>query len=377
MKAERSVTYLITASDLGGAEVQVRDLAIAMHSRGWRTNAISMVSLGSVFHRLPDAGVPIATLGMHRGVADPRAVWRLRTLLRQQRPRILHAHMVHANLLARLVRLVYPEPIVISTMHSQQQGPRWRNVAYRLTDRLGACSTAVSHSALEDAVRSGIAPRARLLYMPNGIDTKPYRQDPEVRDRARRDLGVGDGFLWLAAGRLVDAKDYPNMIEAFARVLDRTDLTGRLLIAGDGDDDTKVRLRHQVEFAGISAAVDILGVRHDIPALMQAADGFVMSSAWEGMPMALLEAGASGLPAVVTDVGGSRDIVTDGRSGYIVPPADPVALAAAMVRLMQLPAEHRRSIGAAARDHIRTTFDMDAVASRWDVVYQDLIAGRG
>jgi glycosyltransferase involved in cell wall biosynthesis len=187
-------------------------------------------------------------------------------------------------------------------------------------------------------------------------------------------LGVGDEFLWLAAGRLETAKDYPNMIDAFSRVHGSTP-PARLVVAGAGDLEATVR--EAIARAGLESAVTLLGFRSDIPELMEAADGFLMSSAWEGLPMVLLEAGASGLPAVVTDVGGSRDAVVDGVSGLIVPSHDAAALAEAMLRLMSRSGAERRAMGDAARDHVAANFAMDAIADRWDESYRALLARRG
>ena len=122
------------------------------------------------------------------------------------------------------------------------------------------------------------------------------------------------------------------MIAAFAEALQEHP-QATLLVAGAGPLEDEVRaLARQ---AGIEDAVRLLGLRSDVAALMQAADGFVMTSRWEGLPMVLLEAGASSLPIVATDVGGSRDAVVDGVSGYLTPVADPAASAGAMVKVMQ------------------------------------------
>jgi glycosyltransferase involved in cell wall biosynthesis len=102
---------------------------------------------------------------------------------------------------------------------------------------------------------------------------------------------------------------------------------------------------------------------------MQAADAFVMSSAWEGLPMVLLEASASALPSVVTDVGGSRDVITDGVTGLLSPAHDPASLAAAMLRVMALPPHEREAMGALARQRAAETFDIERVADRWEELY--------
>ncbi len=368
------VTYLITSSSVAGAERQVHDLAVSMQGRGWDPAVISMLRRGEAFSDLPRLGIPFETLGMTQGVPDPRALWRLRALLRRLRPDVLHGHMVHSNLLARLSRLVAYTPVVISTMHNENEGAQWRYVLYRLTNQLSDLTTTVSEVAVNEAIRRGAAPPGRITLFPNGITPRALPLDHARRAATRASLGIGDEFLWLAAGRLEAAKDYPNMVAAFGQVHDASPGT-RLVVAGSGDLEAEVR--EVIARAGLGSHMQLLGFRSDVPELMEAADGFVMSSAWEGLPMVLLEAGASALPAVVTDVGGSRDAVLDGVSGLIVPSHEPAALATAMLRLMGYRVAERRAMGDAAREHVLATFAMDAIADRWDQTYRSLLSRRG
>jgi glycosyltransferase involved in cell wall biosynthesis len=369
------VTYLITSSSVAGAQRQVHDVAVALLRRGWAPEIISMLPRDAAFSDLPALGIPFETLDMSRGVPDPRALWRLRRLLRDRRPAILHGHMVHANLLARMSRLLVRTPVVVSTMHNENEGAQWRYVLYRLTDRLTDTTTTVSQVAVQEAIRRRAVPGPdRIELVPNGLPPLGRERDDERRAATRAALGIGNEFLWLAVGRIAEEKDYPNMIAAFSRVV-AGGPTVRLMIAGTGELDEQVRA--QVETAGLSDQVTMLGLRRDVPDLMEAADGFVMSSAWEGLPMVLLEAGASSLPAVVTEVGGSRDAVLDGVSGLIVPIRDPGALASAMLGLMSRSESERRAMGAAARTHVLATFDLESVADRWDALYRALLDRRG
>jgi glycosyltransferase involved in cell wall biosynthesis len=370
MSRRPRITYLATSSWTGGAERQVHDLAVRMQQDGWDVNVISMLPLGPTFADLPGLGIPTESLGMRRGFGDPRALVRLAVLLRDARTDVLHAHMVHANLLARLSRLVRRTPVVISTMHNQYQGARWRMVAYRLTDRLGDATTSVSEVARLDAIRLGAVAEDRIVTVPNGIELARFSRDDVARARLRHELALGDGFVWLAVGRLASAKDYPNLIEAFARLREAHD-PGRLLILGAGPDEAIVRGR--IEQAGLAGRVRLLGERPDVPDLMSAADAFVMSSAWEGLPLVLLEASASSLPIVTTDVGGNREAVHDGVTGFVVPPRDAEALAIAMRRLLDLDEGEREAMGRAARALMISTFDMDVVSARWQSMYRSLL----
>ncbi|MBA3235139.1 MAG: glycosyltransferase, partial [Chloroflexi bacterium] len=116
-----------------------------------------------------------------KGRSDPRALLRLVRLLRRWRPDVLHAHMVHANLLARVSRVLVRGPIVISTMHNQDEGAHWRYLAYRVTDRLSAVTTTVSTVAVEEAVRRHAVPRARIRLTHNGIAFYEHGRDDVVR----------------------------------------------------------------------------------------------------------------------------------------------------------------------------------------------------
>lgn len=362
----RRIVFLITSSGMGGAERQVRLLAPALHRRGWRVGVISMLPLEAPIAELPGLGIPTRSLDMRRGLADPRAMLRLARILRRWRPDVVHAHMFHASLLARLSRLVVGTPVVISTMHSENQGAQWRYRVYRLTDGLSDVTTAVSSAVLDQAVHRGAVRADRIRVVRNGIDVSASEADPTARLATRTSLGLGDSFAWLAVGRFVEAKDYPNLIDAFGRARG-SHPAARLLIAGSGP--LEADLRGQIATAGLDSSVALLGLRSDVVDLMRAADGFVMASAWEGLPMVLLEAAASRLPIVVTDVGGCRDVVENGVTGLLVPPHDSDQLGRAMDQLMAMPPAERGAMGSAAAERVRRNFDLGAVVEIWESVY--------
>jgi glycosyltransferase involved in cell wall biosynthesis len=214
-----------------------------------------------------------------------------------------------------------------------------------------------------------------LTVVPNGVDADLYRPvAPEVRQARRQSLGLGERFAWLAVGRFEVAKDYPNMLRAFAQVHER-EPHAVLLLVGRGalQAETEALTRD----LALGDAVRFLGVRHDVPDLVSAADAYVMSSAWEGMPMVLLEAAAGGLPIVTTRVGGNQEAVLDGESGLLVPPNDANALGSAMRRLMALGEEERRRMGERGRTHVRTHHGLARVVDRWLEVYRDAQERKG
>ena len=364
------VALLTTSLSRGGAEAQVVLLATGLRRQGWEVSVISLVKPTAFEHELATASVPVYSLNMEPGVWNPLGYVRLAAILRRIRPRILHGHMFHANLLARLARLLWPLPVVISTLHSVAESSRgssdvwWRDRIYRLTDALSDATVAVSKAVAARHESVGAVTARRLRLIPNGVDTSGFRPDGTRREGTRRLLGLKDEFTWLAAGRLMWKKGYGQLLRAFSS-LGR----GVLLVAGAGPQEAELRALA----SELGADVRFLGQRPDIADLMRASDAFVQASVVEGLPVALLEAASSGLASVTTDVGGTAEIVRHERTGYVVPPSNAEALGAAMSRLMNLPAGERRAFGLAAREHVAAHYEAAVVLSKWEDLYRELL----
>jgi glycosyltransferase involved in cell wall biosynthesis len=367
MTVSDSVVFLITGLNRGGAEAQLLLLARELVSRGWKVTVVCLISGGPLRSEFEDLGCEVRSLGMRRGFPDPRGVLRLTRILRRVRPAILHSHMVHANLLARICRLLAPVPVLISTAHSISEGGRWRELAYRLTDPLADLTTIISNAAAERYVQVGAVPSHKLKMVPNGVSLEQFGRNESVRASLRKSLALGDKFVWLAVGRLDVPKDYSNMLNAVSRLSSDS----MLLIAGDGPlRSSTLQLAAEL---GLSKRVRFLGLRDDVAKLMAGADAYVMSSAWEGLPMVLLEAAASSVPIVATDVGGNREIVCDGVNGFLVPGKDSAALANAMTAMEQLSDESRRGLGVAGRAHVSRRYSLSAVVDEWEAIYRSLL----
>lgn len=368
-----SVCFMLTSLDFGGAETQVISLASRLKDRGWKVRMISMIPPSAWLDKLESMHIEVVSLNMLQGIPDVRGLIRLVTLLRRWRPHVLHCHMVHANLLGRIARLAVNVPAVISTAHNINEGAHWREIAYRLTDRLSDVTTNVSQAAVDRYIQVKAAPRNRIRFIPNGLDTKRFIRNPAVSASLRNEMKLGNVFVWLAVGRIQVEKDYPSMLHAFAKAKDAK--RSILLIVGRGPHGKEMeKLAGEL---GVSGLVHFLGVRTDVPDLMNLADGYVMSSAWEGLPMVLLEASASELPVVATDVGGNREVVVDGKTGFIVPPNDPRALASAMECVMEMGEVERSEMGRAGRDHVEKYYSLEKVVDTWEELYGEILNRKG
>jgi glycosyltransferase involved in cell wall biosynthesis len=215
----------------------------------------------------------------------------------------------------------------------------------------------------------GAAPEGRITAFPNGFDFS--RLTPSgARSAIRAELGVDEGaFLWVTAGRLDPQKGYDLLLDAMVDVR-RSHPGVRLAIAGDGPERSV--LAAQLARLDLSPGVALLGDRPDVPAILAAADGFVLSSRWEGLPMVLLEAAAAKLPIVCTDVGGNREVVRPALGGVLVA-VTPAGIADGMERVMALTPEARAATGDALAAHVAAAYDMRVVVERWKAVYASLV----
>ncbi|MGA3101652.1 MAG: glycosyltransferase [Terracidiphilus sp.] len=368
------IVYLLTSLGVGGAEKQALAVSERMAKRGHTVAVLVLMP------RLPEEW-PTAIRTLHLDVRKTpagvlRGFKRGRDILREFRPDLVHSHSFHANIFARLLRLAGPPFVVLSTVHNVYEGGWWRMVAYRLTDRLSHRTVAVSQAAAERFTRFKAVPSQKCSVVLNGIDVDGFVPDCDRRTRVRAEMGIAAGsaeFVWLAVGRLAPSKDYPNLLRAFAATRAKKP-DAQLWVAGDARGDERAPLESLATEMGIGANVRWLGLRRDMPALLDAADAFVSASAWEGMPLAVGEAMVMEKPVVATDVGGVRELVGD--AGVVVPAKDSPALAEAMLATMKESREELDARRRAARSRIVDHFSMDATANTWEALYSSLIENR-
>jgi len=362
------IAYILTTLGVGGAERQVLALADRMAARGHAVLVVVLRRRGG--HEWPTER-EVHSLDMRKSPASILAgIARARRVLRAFRPDLVHSHTFPANMTARALRLLGCAAPVLSTIHNVYEGGRHRMLAYRLTDRLSRHTTAVSEAAALRYVHLKAVPPGKCRVLTNGVDTGEFAPDAERRSRVRAAMGVGGEFVWLAAGRVVPAKDYPNVLRAFARVREGCP-DARLWIAGEAADAELGPLKTLAGELGLGESVRWLGLRRDMAGLLDAADGFVLGSAWEGMPLAVAEAMAMEKPVVATDVGGVRELV--GSAGKVVPAGNAAALAEAMLEAAGQTPDERSQAGRAARRRIEDHFSMDVKADEWESLYLTLL----
>jgi glycosyltransferase involved in cell wall biosynthesis len=369
------VLQLISSSHFYGAEKMVVELSSALQQEGDDAVIASLsadgVSAGLIRQRAAARHVRTREVRC-RGRFDHRAVAALRRFIVEGRADVIHCHGYKADIYARMASARLNLPLV-ATCHNWL-GESIAMKSYRWFDRMVLRSfdqvVAVSETLRCQLERNGIE-ASRLKLIPNGIRPAgvPAFSEDE-RQRLRQELGIAPGETALGAvGRLSPEKGQIHLIAAFTKVRAAYPRV-RLLFAGDGE--LADRLRIAALEKGVGSQVTFLGSRDDIERVLAALEIFVLPSLTEGMPMALLEAMAAGLPVVATPVGEVPNIITDGVNGLLVPPADEDRLAGALIRLLGDPGYGRR-LGEDARTMVLRNYSARSMALRYRAVYQEAL----
>ncbi len=272
---------------------------------------------------------------------------------------VMHAHLSNAHALACLAGALTGVP-ALATIHGRAL-PMLDLEIYRMgqTQLSVVCQNAYLHAL-------GLGVREEDVHLiPNGVDCATFQPAPE-RGTLQNLLGLAPGTPLVGfVGRLAPEKG-PEVFVRMAWLTQRSLPEVHFVLIGDGPQRASVEAG--VKSAGLADRVHFAGVQHDLPPLYASLDLYVASSHTEGMPLALLEAMAMGIPAVVSEVGGMTEIVEHGVSGVLVPPREPERLARAVEALMGAP-ERRTSMGVAARERVQSKFALDAsVAAMGDLL---------
>jgi glycosyltransferase involved in cell wall biosynthesis len=350
---------VVTDTRRGGAPRRCAAIARGMPQLGWRVKVVSLLPKGAVLDELTADGLPTAELGLGSSWQLPRAIARLRRLVREWQPHVVQTSLWHANLLGRLALVDMALP-VIGTFESMYGGHPWTRL---LVDR-ATINLARSHVAVSQAVASTLCSRERVRYpvevIPFGVDVGAW-DPPAERSALRAELGIPQEAQVAAwVGRFNPVKNLPVVMRAVGACPGWW-----LLIAGAGRPPGQ--LAQWVSAAGLKGRFLFAGELADVATVLHAADVFVLASRWEAMPLALIEAMASGLPVVAPRVGGIPEIVTHCHDGLLVPPNDEAALAAAISD-----AGRRPELGWNARDTVKKRFSRDAMLAAYDRLWRDV-----
>jgi glycosyltransferase involved in cell wall biosynthesis len=374
----RKILYLITGTNVGGTERSLLEICRRLDRNRYHPTVVSLKKEGPVAGHIRELGVDTLSLGM-RESADwlsslelGLGILRLPRMLRGRSFDIAHSFLYRANIFGRLAgpRCGIPKIVNSVRVTAEEESPLMRFLDRRTihrADRVCVLSRALSADLRE---RTGL-PADRIAVIPNGIDTAAAdRALAAAGEAARAGLGLSHADLVVASiGRLHRQKGFDVLLEAF-RPLALAHPRGRLIIAGEGPE--RAALEEKAAALGIAGRVLFTGAVSSPWNVLAAADIFVLPSRYEGMPNALLEAMAAALPVVATGVGAVPEMIEDGRQGFVVPPQDPQAIAAALDRLSWSP-DLRKEMGRRGRETAKGSFSPAAAMDRLVALYESLL----
>jgi glycosyltransferase involved in cell wall biosynthesis len=356
-KSKLRVCHMIGSLRFGGAERQfvntlnylpcVAKFAISLQSQ-------ESARLHAFLHR----EIPLFWIGARRRYL-PYYVWKIACLLRQLRIDVMHTHMLWVSLYGAVAARMAGVPVVVTTEHGKNL---WKNAYHRWIERALVSRIADMRICVSEDVlcirrdREGI-PSEKLIYVPNGTEIPA----PIIRKNSKPVM-IG------SVGRFIEAKDYPTLIKA-AAILRDSGREFRLYILGDGP--TRPHLERDIAALELQSMVHLPGFQCDIGNWLTQFDVFVMSSIREGLPLALLEGMAYGLPIVATRVGGIPNSVEHGREGILVEPRNPDALAAALQMLID-DFSKRCEFGERARQRAMREFSIQTVCKQHIELYETI-----
>ena len=363
MSRKIKVAYLIDTLEQAGAEKQLVTVATGLNRSRFEPSVICLTRMGFYEKDLREAGIPVFLIGKRHKLGI-HAYRRLRALLREIAPDILHTWMFTCNLYGRLAA----RGSSVKTLASEVSADPTKSSVRLAVDRILAASTSAFYMNSRKVAqfyheRCGI-PFEKITVIPNGVEPRVA----EPVDLASLSV-PNDSYVICCAGRLSQEKGFDRMIRAIA-------LDGMrhrkifLLIVGEGP--LKDFLQSLAERLGVADRVRFLGHRQDLLRIIRAADVFVLPSLYEGMSNVLMEAMVQGKPCIATAVGGVDELIVNGESGIVIPRSDPELIAEAVSYLMESPEESAR-LGRAGQERMARHFSVQENVRRFEELYLSLV----
>ena len=367
---------VITQLSRGGVEAKLASLLPLLRDRGFDVSVCCIKEAGSLAGRLTNAGVPVRVCRV-RSRLGPGGILALARFIKQQHTDIVHTHMYASNITGTLAARLAGARVIISNVHNVGKLRSRRQIIQdRLVSHFRDATVCVSERVKQDYLEAtGLSERG-VVVIYNGVDTERFRPRelwPAGKGgpvgQVRAQFGIGeDEQLVIAAGRLIPQKAPDLLLSAFA-IVHESRPGSRLLVLGSGElHDSLVELSRKL---GIAQSVVFAGYREDMAECLAASDVFVSSSTREGFSNVLLEALATGLPAVVTDVGGNREAVRDGQEGFLCEPRAE-RLAERVVQILTN-AELRKEMSRNARNRAME-FGLVRMADQTAALYERLLS---
>jgi glycosyltransferase involved in cell wall biosynthesis len=377
-RPRRKVFYFLDSLEVGGTETQAVELALRLPVDTYDVTLGCLRVKGPLLEKLKGSAVAIREFHPTGGLDSPAGLYQLARLaayLRREKIDVVHTHDLWTNLMGVLAARMAGVPAIVSSRRDLAhfdwyQGRRrtWLRRIQNLSGVVLANATPIRDALISE---DGFAPE-KLRVIHNGVDTAKFQRGR--RDRERLFPGTQNQKLVVLVGNMhTDVKGHPWLIDAAPAVLKEFPQT-RFVFAGDGD--SRRAFEEQAAKLGLQGNFMFLGRRSDIPDVLASCDIAVLPSRAEGLPNAVLEYMAAGLPTIASRVGGNAELVEDGVTGLLVPPEDSSAIADALLCLLRDP-DLSRKMAESGRKVAVENYSFDRLIREVDALYTELLRRRG
>ncbi len=368
------VALVITDLEIGGAELCLTDLVVRLDRNRFEPVVFCLGPVPAAVNRgclpiLEKAGVEVHCLGAKSLSNFPGVLLELRRWLARLQPALVQTFLFHANIVGRLAARWAGVRWVVSGIRVAERTQRWHLGLDRWTAKMVDCHVCVSEAVARFSATEGGLPNEKLVVIPNGIDLGRY---PASAAADLRPFGVSPGHRPIVyVGRMEPQKGLDWLLTNARSWLDRIP-DSELLLVGDGPQ--RADLERISQQAGITARVHFAGWRPEIPEILAASRLLILPSRWEGMPNVVLQAMASGLPVLATDVEGVRELLGEGADTQTVAPGNAKALAGKLVQILS-DASLAESLGAENRARAAERFDIQVMVEAYARLWTSLLDG--
>ncbi len=372
------ICFIITGLSAGGAEMMLYKLLSKIDRQRFSPYVISLTTLGEIGPRILSMGIPVEPLGMGRGISACASLWRLWRILQREQPAIVQTWLYHADLLGGMTaRLAGRSPVIWAIRNSNLDKDKTRWTTRLVVTISAALSGCLPQNILYCSERSRQI-HERLGYcshkthvIPNGFDLSCFKPDEDAKVRIKSALGLSaqTPLVGLIA-RFDPQKNHLGFLQAVRTVHQRLPEV-HFVLAGQDVDTNNAVLTKPLARWGLTNHVHLLGLRHDIPAIMAALNIHALPSYGEAFPNVLGEAMACGVPCVATDVGDCAFIIGD--TGRIVAAGDMSGLATAIEAILTLPAQEQAALGKKARARIAEHFELGVIVRQYEDFYEKIV----
>jgi glycosyltransferase involved in cell wall biosynthesis len=379
------ILRIIGRLNVGGPAIHVVNLTAGLNPNRY----LSLLVAGSeneaegsmldfaLAHGVKPTVIPEIVTAFSLAPRDGKALWKLYSLMRKERPHIVHTHTAKAGFLGRLAARMAGVPVVVHTFHGHvlhgYYGPAKNELLRRVEQSLAwLCDrlVTVSEQVKNDLVGYGIAKAEKISVVPLGFDLDPFLNSQDQQGEFRREMGLSDEHKLVGiVGRIFPIKNHALFLQSAARIAAQ-EPAARFVVVGDGV--LRPTLENQARQLGIADRVLFTGWRTDLPRICVDLNVLVVSSDNEGTPVSAIEAMAAGCPVVATRVGGLPDLIEDHKTGRLVPPRDADALACAVGGLLQSP-HTAGELGRNGQEFVRQRFTVRRLLGDMDHLYTELL----